>query len=314
MFRVLLAAPLDAETEARLRAAAQVVRLESADQEGLCRAVADCDALIARTHTPVTRRVLAAGRRLRVVGVAGVGLDHVDVAAAEQLGIRVISMPEAASDAVAELTVELMLQLLRPVPWLQSEYAAGRYVEARAGPHGRELRGLTIGIVGMGRIGSRVGRICAAGFGANVLYNDIADVGPFDFAATPADKPTLWAAGDLVTLHVPLTDQTRRLVNASVLSTLRPSAYLINTARGEVVDTDALVAALRSGRLAGAALDVTDPEPLPPGHPLFACDNCILTPHIAARTHGGLRRMYAVVDAVLDCLRAQHREQSDLRP
>jgi phosphoglycerate dehydrogenase-like enzyme len=137
-----------------------------------------------------------------------------------------------------------------------------------------------------------------------VLYNDIIPVGPFAFPADAVDKDTLWSASDIVTLHVPLTGQTRGLVNADVLARLRPTAFLINTARGAVVDADALTDALRSNCLAGAALDVTDPEPLPLDHPLFSCPNCLLTPHVAARTVGGLRRMFDIVDDVLEFLHA----------
>ncbi|NLG44083.1 MAG: hypothetical protein GX547_12605 [Phycisphaerae bacterium] len=299
MFKVLLAAPLDATAEARLEAGAQVVRAPAPGEQSLCRLIGDCDALVARTETRVTRAVLSAGRKLRVVGVAGVGLENVDAAAAEELGIAVLNVPAAASDAVAEFAVTLMLQLLRPVPRLASAYRGGDFRGARRTPHGRELRELTVGIVGMGRIGSRVGRICAAGCGARVLYNDIIDVGPLAYPAQAVDKPTIWSQSDIVTLHVPLTDQTRGLVNAEVLAQFRPTAFLINTARGAIVDTDALTAALQAGRLSGAALDVTFPEPLPPDHPLFACDNCILTPHVAARTIGGLQRMFSVVDDVL---------------
>ena len=299
VFKVLLAEQLDTEAEARLAAVAEVIRPPATDEQTLREYVADCDALVARTHTPVTRAVLAAGRRLRVVGIAGVGVDNVDLPAAEQLGIAVLSTPAAASDAVAEFTVGLMLQLLRPVPRLMEDYRKGRYREARQSPHGPELRDLTIGIVGMGRIGSRVGRICSAGCGAQVLYNDIVEVGPFAFPAVAVDKATIWSQSNIITLHVPLTEQTHGLVNAEVLSQFRPSAWLINTARGAVVDTAALTAALQSRQIAGAALDVTDPEPLPPEHPLFACGNCILTPHVAARTIGGLRRMHDVVNDVL---------------
>lgn len=300
--KILLAEPLDAEAEARLVAAATVVRSPAPDETVLCGLIGDCDALVARTSTTVSRRLLEAGQRLRVVGIAGVGVDRVDLAAAEELGITVVNTPAAATDAVADLTVGLMLQLLRPIPRLAEEYRAGRFTPARAQPHGRELRELTVGIIGMGRIGSRVGRTCAAGFGTRVLYNDIAPVGPFDFPAQAVDKTAIWAESDIVTLHVPLTDLTRRLVSAEVLRHLRPTALLINTARGAVVDTYALTVALQAGRLAGAALDVTDPEPLPPDHSLFACERCILTPHIAARTFGGLRRMCAVVDDVLALL------------
>lgn len=305
MFRVLVAGVLDAEAERKLAAAAQIVRPPGLAEPQLASAVADCDAMVARTEVAVTRAVLAAGRRLRVVGVAGVGVDRVDTSAAAELGIRVLHVPAASSDAVAEFTVALMLQLLRPIPRLAEAYRSGRFHEARRAAHGDELRELTIGIVGMGRIGSRVGRICRAGIGATVLYNDVVDVGPLGYEATSVEKRDLWAAADVITLHVPLTDATRRLIDASVLSRVRPSALLVNTARGAVVDTDALTAALRERRLAAAALDVTDPEPLPPEHPLFSLEHCLLTPHVAARTRGGLRRMFEVVDDVLRCLRGE---------
>lgn len=303
MFKILLAEPLDEAAERRLEGGAVIVRAPAGDEKTLCGLMEDCDALLARTHTPVTRAVLAAGKRLRVVGVAGVGLDRVDTRAAEELGIAILHTPAAASDAVAELTVGLMLQLLRPVPRLMRDYKAGHFRAARAQPHGRELRDLTIGILGLGRIGARVGRICAAGFGAKVIYNDIADPPPPPFPATAVDKPALWASCDILTLHAPLTAQTHHLIAAETLAQLRPTALLINTARGKLVDTDAITEALSQKRLAGAALDVTHPEPLPPEHPLFACETCVLTPHIAARTFGGLRRMYAVVEDVLAFLR-----------
>lgn len=302
MWRVLLAQRLDADSERRLAAGAAVVHCRENTEAALCAQVADCDALIARTHTPVTRAVLTAGERLKVVGVAGVGVDRVDLAAASEFGIRVISTPGAATDSVADLTLLFMLQLLRPVPGLSAAYRAGRFDEARATPHGDELRESTVGIVGLGRIGKAVGRRCAAGFGARVLYNDVVDVGPLDFSAEAVAKEALWRRADIVTLHVPLTDETRGLVDAGVFDQVRPTMRLINTARGAVVDTDALTNALVEGRIAGAALDVTNPEPLPPQHPLLGDPRCLVTPHIAARTHAGLRRMYGVVDEVLRVL------------
>lgn len=297
--RILLAEPLDADAERRLEAAAEVVRPGATEDRALRAAVSDCVALITRTHTHVSRELLVSGKHLRVVGVAGVGTDRVDLDAARELGIVVLNTPDAAGDAVAEFTLALMLQLLRPVPRLAEDLKRGMYREARAVPHGVELRELTVGIVGMGRIGARVGRICSAGFGAKVLYNDIVDVGPFDFAAEAVDKSTIWSQADIVSLHVPLTDRTRGLVDAKVLERFQPHALLINTARGALIDSDALTAALLENRIGGAALDVTHPEPLPPGHPLFNTKNCILTPHVAARTSRGLRRMFAIVDAVL---------------
>lgn len=304
MFRVLLTDALDHEAEARLAASAVVVRPVAADDASLRAAIADVDAVIARTSTPLTRAVLESGRRLRVVGVAGVGLDRVDLEAAAELGVRIVHRPDAASDAVAELTVALMLNLLRPIRGLCDEYRAGRFAEARATAHGVELRGRTVGVIGMGRIGSRVARIASAGFGADVLYHDIRDVGPFPFAARRADAPTLWRTCNVITLHVPLTSLTRGMVDAATLAMARSDALLINTARGAVIHTASLVDALRQRRIGGAALDVTDPEPLPKDHPLLSLDRCIVTPHVAARTQGGLRRMYDVVDDVLAALAA----------
>ncbi len=299
MPKILLAEALDADAERRLEAGATVVRTPAGDAETLRRLIVDCDALVARTHTRVTRAVLEAGRRLRVVGVAGVGVDSVDLAAARELGIAVLNTPAAATHAVADLALALMLQLLRPIPHLADEYRAGRFRAARAEPHGVELCELTVGIVGMGRIGSQVARRCAAGFGARVLFNDVVEVGPFDFPAAPVDKATIWSESDIVSLHVPLTEDTRGLISSAVVARFRPTALLINTARGAVVDTSALTAALEDGRIAGAGLDVTEPEPLSPDHPLFACRRCVLTPHIASRTEGGMRRMCAVVEDVL---------------
>ncbi len=304
MAKILLPFALSPDAEARLAAAGEVVRPPAHDEDTLCAYVADCDAIVARTHVTISRRVLAAGPRLRVVGVPGVGTDRVDVAAADELGIQVVNTPAAATEAVADLALAFMLQLLRPIGRLSAAYRAGVFTGARAAGHGDELHQRTVGIVGMGRIGSAVGRRCAAGFGAQVLYNDIADVGPFDFAAEAVPKDDIWARCDMITLHVPLTPQTRSLIDADVLSRTKPTAYLVNTARGAVVDTAALTAALLGQRIAGAALDVTDPEPLPPEHPLFTCERCLLTPHIAARTHRGLRRMYDVVDAVIAVLRS----------
>lgn len=304
MFRVLLAESLEPGAEARLAAGAMVVRSTAADERTLLSHIADCEGLIVRTHHTVSRRLLEAGQKLRVVGVAGVGTDRVDVEAASELGIAVLNTAHASSDAVAEFTIALLLELLRPVGRLCAAYRSGRYAAARAQPHGVELRGLTVGIVGMGRIGSRVGRLCSAGFGCRVLYNDIAEVGPFSFAATRVEKDEIWQRCDVITLHVPLTAQTRGLVNAEVLAQFKPGALLINTARGAVVQIGALREALESGRLGGAALDVTDPEPLSPDDPLFSMERCILTPHVAARTEAALQGMFGIVDDVLAFLRS----------
>lgn len=303
MLRILLVEPLSPDADARLRAAADVVIPDSADEASLAAAVGDCDAIIARTQSPLTRTVIEAGKKLRVIGVAGVGLDRLDQAAATERGVRVVYTPGAASDSVAELTVAMMLQLLRPIPRLTEQYRAGNFKAARAVPHGDELRELTVGILGFGRIGSRVGRICAAGIGARVLFCDIRSIDAPAFPVERVELDGLLRHSDLLTIHTPLTQETRGLFDATVLGRMRPTARLLNTARGAIVDTQALVDALQSMRLAGAALDVVDPEPLAADHALFKMPQVILTPHIAARTFSGYRRMCDVVDAVLLALR-----------
>lgn len=302
MIRIVLAGALDAEAEARLAARSELLHVDPADAERLAEATERCDGLIVRTHTPVTAELLSHTNRLRVIGVAGVGTDKVDLEAAAARGVTVLNRAGAASDAVAELTVSLMMTLLRPTGPLSRKYAEGAFAEARATASGRELGALTVGIIGIGRIGSRVGRICAAGYGARVLYTDIREVGPFAFPCECVDREELLRQSDIVSLHVPLTPLTKDLIDTAALANLRRGALLINTARGAVIDTTALTEAVRSGAVGGCGLDVTEPEPLPPGHPLFSLANCVLTPHIAARTERGLRNMFGIVDDVLDFL------------
>lgn len=298
--RVLIAGPLDPSAAARLAAMSEPVHAADTSEDALCRLIVDCDALIARTSVPITARVLESGKRLRVVGVPGVGIDNIDQDAARRLGIAVEHTPDASSDAVAELTALLLLMLLRPAPEYMAAYRRGEFAQTRDAARGVELRDLTVGILGMGRIGSRAARIFARGFNARVLYHDVESVGPFDFdCESCATAGALATRVDVLSVHVPLTPQTRGLVDAALLARMLPGARLINTARGAIVATAALVDALGTGQLAGAALDVTDPEPLPPAHALWTMPGVILTPHIGARTPGATTRMMSVVDQVL---------------
>jgi phosphoglycerate dehydrogenase-like enzyme len=288
-----------------LRRVGDVVRPVSTDEAALCAAVADADALLVRTHARVTARVIDAGRRLRVIGRGGVGLDNVDVEHARLRGIPVVYTPAASTDAVADLTVGLLIALVRRIPASQELLRGGRFVEARALPGDRELAEMTLGIVGLGRIGRAVARRCVHGFGMSVVYNDIAPPGELDFAATPMEKDELYAASDAVTLHVPLTDLTRKLISAPALSRFKPGALLINTARGPILDAADVAHALHDGQLGGAAIDVFDDEPPPVDHPLMHAPNALLTPHIASRTQRALAAMNDVVDDVLRVLRGE---------
>jgi D-3-phosphoglycerate dehydrogenase len=251
----------------------------------------EADAALVRLFR-VDRAVLDGATRLRVIGRHGVGLDSVDMIAATARGIAVVYTPEANSNAVAEHTIALILALARQIPSAAAAVAEGRFAD-RDRFRGIELAGRTLGIVGMGRIGKRVGEIAASGLAMRVIGHD--PLLPAEGWPTWIDRqPTaleLFATSDVVSLHVPLTDKTRHLVNASVLASARPGCRIINTSRGAVIDERALADALFAGTIAGAALDVFEVEPLPAGHPLFSAPNVVLTPHIASLTAEALDRM-----------------------
>jgi D-3-phosphoglycerate dehydrogenase / 2-oxoglutarate reductase len=304
-WHIVFAEPYGPDSIARARQAGSVTLLDNCNEDTLIRALSDADALLMRTYARITRRILNHATRLKVIGRGGVGLENIDLEAARERGITVVHTPAAGTDAVADLTVGLILSLLRGIHRCDSAVRAGKFHDARNAPLGLDLRTLSLGIVGMGRIGRAVATRCALGFEMPVLYNDIIDVGPFPFDARPVSKDELYAQSDIISLHVPLTDQTRKLINKTALAKLKRDAILINTARGAVVDSDALVAALTGNRLAGAALDVTDPEPLPEDHPLLSLPNTLFTSHIGARTRQAQERMDAVVDDVIRVLRGE---------
>ncbi len=240
-----------------------------------------------------------------MIGRGGSGLENIDVVTARRRGISVVYTPAAATDAVADLTVGLMISLLRNITTSDVMVRSGLFAAAREKSIGFELAELVLGIVGLGRIGKAVARRCRQGFGMTILYNDIVQPGPLDFVATPAKKEQLYRQADVVSLHVPLTDQTRHLIGDAALAQFKKGAILINTARGAVVDGNALARGLAAGKPAGAALDVFDPEPLPADHPLMAAPNTLFTPHIGARTHSSLARMNAVIEDVIKVLQGK---------
>jgi lactate dehydrogenase-like 2-hydroxyacid dehydrogenase len=176
---------------------------------------------------------------------------------------------------------------------------SGQFEQARGRAAPRELAGLKFGIVGMGRIGRAVARRAVHGFLMEVLYIDIADVGVLDFPARRVQPDELWTESDVVSLHVPLTSQTRQMIDRTALDQMKPSTVLINTSRGAVVDAPAVAEALRTGRLAGAGFDVFDHEPPPVNHPLLAAPNTLLTPHVGAKSERARKNMEAVVDDVI---------------
>jgi D-3-phosphoglycerate dehydrogenase len=236
---------------------------------------------IMSTYVPMTRQLLAAAPSCKIVVRYAVGYDTIDVEAATDLGVAAANVPDYGTAEVADHAMCLLLAATRKLRTYEQALREGRWGHETGAPIGR-LEGRTLGIIGLGRIGSAVAAR-ARGFGLRVLACDpyisrerFAAVG-----ATPATLAELLAASDFVTLHVPLTDETRGMIGQAALAVIKPGAYLINTCRGEVVDQEALYRALSSGRLSGAGLDVFATEPVPLTEPLLALPNVTITPHIA---------------------------------
>lgn len=299
---IVVAEKLSNEAVRRLTEIGETNLLGRCDEAALLEAVTECDALIVRTYSEVTAEVIAAGRRLKVIGRAGVGVENIDLDAARARGVTVVHTPAASTDAVAEHTVGLMLALERQLVLGDAMVRDQHFVEARGQMLARELHTCTLGVVGMGRIGQAVARICAQGLRMRVLYNDVRDVGVLPVSADAVAKDQLYAEADVVSVHVPLTNETRDMIDREALRRFKPSATLINTSRGAVVSAEALAGALCDGRLAGAAIDVFDPEPPPLRHPLLEAPHVLLSPHVAGRTAPAVQRMNGVVEDVIAVL------------
>jgi D-3-phosphoglycerate dehydrogenase len=241
---------------------------------------------------------------LKVVGRGGVGLENIDVPACRARGVEVVYTPDGNTLAVGDFIIGYALQLLRPWGFFKDRaYEPAEFKRVRNTLRGAQLDELTFGILGMGRVGRRVGHIAVNGFGARVIYNDLLDVrSHLTFPATAVDKPTLFREADVVTLHVDMRPGNEHLVGAPELALMKPTAILINASRGEVLDAVALAAAIRGKKIAGAAIDVFDPEPPPADYLLLGLDNVLLTPHMAARTHTAVENMSWVVRDVVDVL------------
>jgi glyoxylate reductase len=262
-------------------------------REVILREVVDCEGLLCLLTDPVDAEVIAAGGRLRAISQYAVGVDNIDLGAVTARGIPVGHTPGVLTEATADMAFALLMAAARRIPEGIEKVRAGRWrTWEPLGLLGADVWGATLGIVGLGRIGTAVARR-ARGFAMRVLYYD--SVGKPDLEAELgleyAALDDLLAQADFVSLHCPLAPETHRLIDAQALRRMKPTAVLVNTSRGPVVDADGLVRALREGWVAAAALDVTDPEPLPPDHPLLALPNCIVVPHIASATVTARERM-----------------------
>lgn len=290
-FTVCLTEPIHPDGVALLERAATIRYAAAHDEAGLAAALASVDGLILRVKGRVTESLLSRTPRLKVIARHGVGVDNVDVAAATRRRIPVCVTLGANTDAVAEHAFLLMLAVGKRLLAVNAGVRQGAW-EALRGELYTGLTGRTLGIVGMGRVGVRVAELAAA-FGMHRLAYDPA-LSPEEIrrrGAEPVALPALLRAADIVSLHAPLTAETRHLMNREAFAQMKPGAILVNTSRGGVIDDHALAEAVRSGRLAGAGIDVTEPEPPNRDNPLLPLDQVLLTPHIAAHTEDSMRRM-----------------------
>lgn len=282
--KVLVCDSIHEEGVERLKQAGFEVHVNPAiSGEELKQIVSEYDALIVRSRTKVTKEIIQAGKRLKAIGRAGAGLDNIDVEAAEKRGITVLNTPEALAEAVAELTIGLMISLARSIPLADQSMKEGKWIKKEL--MGWQLQGKTLGTVGLGNIGERVARIAKA-FGMKILITKRTPPAPEILRELEAEfvpLSELLQRSDIVTLHVPLTPETHRMISTKEFQIVKNGAFLINTSRGAIVDEKALLDALQSGKIGGAALDVYEVEP-PIDLALIRFPNVVATPHIASQT------------------------------
>jgi glyoxylate reductase len=310
--KVFVTREIDSAAIERLRQAAAVTvwpREMPPPRSAIRSALVDADAVLSTVTDKIDARMIAGAPRLRVISNLGVGLDNIDVEAATRAGIAVGHTPGVLTDATADLAFGLLMATARRIAEADRHVRAGGW--RTWGPMtmlGRDVYSSTIGIIGFGAIGQAMARR-AMGFGMRVLYPRRSSEKPTDkriAAAVGVTLPRLLAQSDYVSLHVPLTEETRHIIGAREFALMKPGAILINTARGAVVDQAAMLAALKAGRLGGVGLDVTDPEPIAPHDPILRFENVVITPHIGSASIATRARMAALaVDNILAVFRGR---------
>ncbi len=297
--KVLITDPIAKEgVEILKREGFQVDEKPGIPKEELIATIPEYDAIIVRSATKVTREVIEAAKKLRVIGRAGVGLDNIDREAAKERGIKVLNTPEATSISVAELSLAMMFANARPLVEGTTSLKQGKWEKKRL--KGFELYGKTLGIIGIGRIGKELAKRAKA-LGMRVIAYD-----PYVSSSDVAELTTLdnlLKESDFISIHTPLTDETRHLISREEFEKMKDGVVLINCARGGIVDEDALYEALKSGKVKSAGIDVYEKEP-PIGNRLLELENVVLTPHIGAQTSEGQKRAgIGIAELVRDTLK-----------
>jgi D-3-phosphoglycerate dehydrogenase len=305
---ILAIGPGDALVAERLKSFGDYVEVAAEDRDAIARNLPETTAIAARATAVIDAALIDAAPQLRVIGRSGVGVDRVDLDAATARGIPVVITPTAGTRPVAEGALALLLHLVKRLGRFTSLVRDGRWSEREQIPIA-DLDGATLGIVGYGRIGRRLGELADV-LGMRVLAHDpYADPTSIAPRVTLVALPELLAAADAISLHAPLTPETQGLIGPAELAAVKPGAVLVNCGRGGLLDLDAAHDALRDGRLSGVGLDVFDPEPAPP-HPLFAHPDVVLTPHVTALSRRGRTLVFTeMADGMADVLdgrRAPH--------
>jgi len=301
-FRIVVAEEYAPGAIARLEAIGDVTLLKDSAPDTLIGALPEADALLVRTKTHVTARIIKAAPKLRVIGRASRTLDHIDLRAAGNRDISVVYSPLAAVASTAEFALGLMLALRRQIPFLDRLLRDGKFESIRQ-PAGHELGHETLGLLGTDPVAGALCRIVSAAFGARVLHFD--PLGGEVEGAESVDLDTLLAESDILSIHLRLTADTRGFLSGDRIAGMKSSALVVNVSRGATVDTTALAEALRKRHLAGAALDVFETEPLPQDHPLRQAPNCILTPHVSGLTIDASEGRFDVADDVVRVLQGE---------
>lgn len=302
-YKILLYENMHSEGTSLLERSCELIYAQSLSEEVLKTQAAQVDAIIIRANGAVSSNIIKAAPQLKVIGRHGVGLDAIDLEAARKRGVRVVYTPTANTESVAEHFVALALMLAKKMRIADIALRAGDW-KARYELIGTELQGKTLGVMGFGRIGQQTAQICHFGFQMPILYHDVMNYPGAEakLGAKRVDPKELFAQSDFISLNLPLIEGTRHIVNSALLSLMKPSAFLINMARGPVWKEADIVAALQARRIAGAGSDVYEVEPVSQDNPLLRLDNFVGTPHMSAHTEEGMIRMSMVAKDVLAVL------------
>jgi D-3-phosphoglycerate dehydrogenase len=302
-FMVLLYEDMHEVGKALLREKTELLFAHSLEEASLIKEVREMDGIIIRANGKVSRILMDSAPKLKVIGRHGVGVENIDLEAATEKGIWVVNTPDANDASVAEHFFGLVLILSKMLKKADIALREGRF-EARYQYIGKELHGKTLGILGFGRIGRAVGRIGHKGFDMKVLYYDAVRYEGMEeeIKAEKVSLEEVLTQSDYISINLPMLPATKGLLKEREFELMKPSAYIINLARGQIWDEKALHSALKDGRIAGAGSDVYEVEPATKEHPLFQLENFIGTPHMAAHTDEALRRMSMVAEDVIRVL------------